>query len=136
MKKDNGQKRCTSLPHPPTYEESSPLPTEGNVRGEQQVVLNADCLRRVPELDCASLGITLPFQTCGLLTAEEIKSLLSELRGPYYVMAFLAAVTGLRVSELLALKWSDVDFAAGEIHLTRAVVCQPTRVSLVVPNQP
>jgi len=72
----------------------------------------------------------------GLLTAEEIKSLLSELRGPYYVMAFLAAVTGLRVSELLALKWSDVDFAAGEIHLTRAVVCQPTRVSLVVPNQP
>jgi len=63
-------------------------------------------------------------QAPDVLTAEEIKSLLSELRGPYYVMAFLAAVTGLRVSELLALKWSDVDFAAGEIHLTRAVVCQ------------
>ena len=63
-------------------------------------------------------------RTPDVLTAEEIKSLLSELRGPYYVMAFLAAVTGLRVSELLALRWSDVDFAAGEIHLTRAVVCQ------------
>jgi integrase len=63
-------------------------------------------------------------RTPDVLTAEEIKSLLSELRGPYYVMAFLAAVTGLRVCELLALKWSDVDFAAGEIHLTRAVVCQ------------
>jgi len=36
-------------------------------------------------------------QAPDVLTAEEIKSLLSELRGPYYVMAFLAAVTGLRV---------------------------------------
>jgi integrase len=39
-------------------------------------------------------------------------------------MAFLAAVTGLRVSELLALKWEDVDFAEGEMSLTRAIVCQ------------
>lgn len=59
-----------------------------------------------------------------VLTAEEIKALLSQLDGPYYVMAFLAAVTGLRVSELLALKWADVEFAAGEIRLTRAIVCQ------------
>jgi integrase len=42
----------------------------------------------------------------------------------HYVMTFLAAVTGLRVSELLALKWEDVDFAAGEMDLTRAIVCQ------------
>jgi integrase len=59
-----------------------------------------------------------------VLTAEELKSLLSELDGPCYVMTFLAAVTGLRVSELLALRWEDVDFTAGEIHLTRAIVCQ------------
>jgi integrase len=39
-------------------------------------------------------------------------------------MAFMAAVTGLRVSELLALKWADVDFTAQEIYLCRAVVCQ------------
>jgi integrase len=58
------------------------------------------------------------------LTAEEFKALLAELHGPYYVMAFLAAVTGLRVSELIALKWGDVDVAAGEINLTRAIVCQ------------
>ncbi len=63
-------------------------------------------------------------RTPDVLTAEEIKALLAELDGPYYVMAFLAAVTGLRVSELLALKWEDVDFAAGEINLTRAIVCQ------------
>jgi integrase len=59
-----------------------------------------------------------------VLTAEEIKALLSKLDGPYYIMAFLAAVTGLRVSELLALKWEDIDFTAGEIRLTRAIVCQ------------
>ncbi len=59
-----------------------------------------------------------------VLTAEELRALLSELDGPYYAMAFMAAVTGLRVSELLALKWADVDFTAQEIYLRRAVVCQ------------
>ncbi len=63
-------------------------------------------------------------RTPDVLTAEEIRALLGKLKGPYYVMAFLAAVTGLRVSELLALKWEDVDFAEGEMSLTRAIVCQ------------
>jgi integrase len=63
-------------------------------------------------------------RTPDVLTAEEIGKLLTKLDGPYYVMVFLAAVTGLRVSELLALKWEDVDFASGEILLTRAIVCQ------------
>lgn len=39
-------------------------------------------------------------------------------------MASLAAVTGLRVSQPTALKWADVDFNAGEIRLTLAIVCQ------------
>lgn len=59
-----------------------------------------------------------------VLTAEEIRALLAELDGPYYVMTFMVAVTGLRVSELLALKWADIVFAAGEIHLQRGIVCQ------------
>ena len=62
--------------------------------------------------------------TPDVLTAEEIGKLLAKLDGPYYVMVFLAAVTGLRVSELLALKWEDVDFHSAEIHLSRAIVCQ------------
>jgi len=62
--------------------------------------------------------------TPDVLTIAEIRALLAELDGPYYVMTFLAVVTGLRVSELLALKWEDADFAAGEIKLTRAIVCQ------------
>jgi integrase len=63
-------------------------------------------------------------RTTDVLTAEEIKAMLAELKGPYCVMAFLAAVTGLRVSELLALRREDVSFANAEILLTRAVVCQ------------
>ena len=37
-------------------------------------------------------------------------------------MAFLDAATGLRVSELLALKWEDIDFKKLEINVRRAVV--------------
>ena len=39
-------------------------------------------------------------------------------------MVFVAATTGLRVSELLALRWHDCDFQAGEIRLTRGIVRQ------------
>jgi hypothetical protein len=59
-----------------------------------------------------------------VLAADEIRDLLSELSGAYFVMMFMAAVTGLRVSELLALKWCDVDFDAEEIRLSRGIVCQ------------
>ena len=40
------------------------------------------------------------------------------------MLVFLAAATGLGVSEPLGLKWSEVDFAAGEIRLSRGVVHQ------------
>jgi integrase len=37
-------------------------------------------------------------------------------------MVFLAASTGLRVSELIGLKWHDIDFTTLEIRLSRGVV--------------
>jgi len=54
----------------------------------------------------------------------EISSLLTELQHPYKTMVLLAAATGLRASELLGLKWQDVDFESLEIRLTRGVVHQ------------
>jgi integrase len=59
-----------------------------------------------------------------VLTAEEIGALLRELTDPCRTAVLLAATTGLRVSELLALKWADVDFDKGEIRPCRAIVDQ------------
>ncbi len=57
-----------------------------------------------------------------VLDVGEIQALLSELEDPFWTMVFLAATTGLRVSELLGLKWSDIRFDTLEIHLSRAIV--------------
>lgn len=57
-----------------------------------------------------------------VLTGEEIGALLAELRDPYRVAVLLAACTGLRVSELLGLKWEDIHFDAKEIRPARAIV--------------
>lgn len=59
-----------------------------------------------------------------VLDVSEIRSLLTELQHPYKAMVFLAAATGLRASELLGLKWQDVDFESLEINLHRGVVHQ------------
>ena len=59
-----------------------------------------------------------------VLDVEEISALLTELQHPYKTMVLLAAATGLRASELLGLKWQDVDFESLEIRLNRGVVHQ------------
>ena len=61
-------------------------------------------------------------RTPDVLDVDETKALLSELEDPFWTMVFLAATTGLRVSELLGLKWQDISFDTLEIHLSRAIV--------------
>lgn len=59
-----------------------------------------------------------------VLELDELKKLLADLENPARALVFLTATTGLRVSEALGLKWSDVDFSGGQILLSRAVVHQ------------
>jgi integrase len=59
-----------------------------------------------------------------VLTTHELTALLGELPEPTRTAVFLAAATGLRVSELLALKWSDVDFESQTITPSRGIVGQ------------
>jgi integrase len=56
-----------------------------------------------------------------ILDIGEIEALLSRLTGPTYVAVFIAVFTGLRVGELLALKWSDVNFEIGQLNITRSI---------------
>jgi integrase len=56
-----------------------------------------------------------------ILTPAEIKSLLESLALRERTLVLLAASTGLRQSELFALKWGDIDFPRGTMNVTRAI---------------
>jgi integrase len=59
-----------------------------------------------------------------ILTIEQIKAFLSHLKEPCRTAVFLDASSGLRVGELLGLKWEDVDFETLEVNVNRSVVKQ------------
>ena len=56
-----------------------------------------------------------------VLELSELQLLLSRLELRERTLVLLDAATGLRVSELLALRWEDVDFKALELRVTRAI---------------
>ncbi len=59
-----------------------------------------------------------------VLTIDQLKDFLANLADPAKTAVLLGAVTGLRVGELLGLKWSDIDFEKLEICVSRDVVKQ------------
>ena len=59
-----------------------------------------------------------------ILEIGQMGALLSKLGPLERTAVLLAASTGLRISELLALKWKDVDFLGKEMHVTRAIYRQ------------
>ncbi|GMW05075.1 MAG: site-specific integrase [Dehalococcoides mccartyi] len=53
---------------------------------------------------------------------EEINIFLENLKdSPYYVLFYTALFTGMRRSELLALRWQDIDLILGQIHVNRSL---------------
>src|SRR5215469_12673616 len=58
------------------------------------------------------------------LTVEEFQALSKELREPYATLALLCVCLGLRISEALALRWSDVDWVGSTLNVRRGIVNQ------------
>jgi integrase len=60
-----------------------------------------------------------PVKQRHILTAEQIPALLDVLREPFRTMVLLALLTGLRVAEILGLRWEDVDFSSSVLHVSQ-----------------
>jgi len=58
------------------------------------------------------------------LTVEQFHALLKELREPFATMALLSVCLGLRISETLAFRWSDVDWLGSRLSVRRGIVNQ------------
>jgi integrase len=55
------------------------------------------------------------------LTVEEVTRLLKELDGPAHTLVLSSVLTGMRIGELLALRWKNVDFERKVIRVREAV---------------
>ena len=57
-----------------------------------------------------------------ILTPEKFQELIAVLHEPHRTMVVVAMCTGLRVSEVLALRWEHIDFKAGVMLVQQGVV--------------
>jgi integrase len=60
-----------------------------------------------------------------LALVEQARSGFKGRRSRLYELVLLALATGMRQGELLALRWSDVDFARGACHMRRSLQWKP-----------
>lgn len=68
-----------------------------------------------------------------LLSREELQKLLIQARAEgYYEVFLLELTTGLRVGELMALQWNDLNFNTGELRIERQI-CQIKGELLIQP---
>jgi len=58
------------------------------------------------------------------LTVEEFRRFMERLPEPFSTMALMCCCLGLRISECLALRWSDIDWLNGLLLVERGIVCQ------------
>jgi integrase len=103
--------------------------TKGNIRNVMAVVINCAMRWGIIERGINPLslvrvkGISRRQTEPRILTANEIHSLISALtKEPYHTMVVMALSTGLRCSELFALKWLDIDWESLTLLVRRAIV--------------
>src|SRR5207253_7968159 len=62
-----------------------------------------------------------PVKERAVIAPEKIRELLEALPEPSQSLAWLLVLTGLRIGELLALRWRDVDLEHGTLRVTETV---------------
>jgi site-specific recombinase XerD len=79
----------------------------------------------VPEIE----WLRAPKPDLDFLDFEEAERLVKAADGEWVTMMLVALRTGLRLGELLALRWDDVDLVKGQVHVrrsvTRGVITEP-----------
>lgn len=78
-------------------------------------------LTRYNPVDHAAMPRGLAAGTRGIASDEAIEAVKAGLDKPFGLFAYLCYYAGLRRGEALALRYEDVDRAAGVIHITKAV---------------
>jgi len=69
-----------------------------------------------------------------ILTEEQAQHLITATTGTRYgTLIYFALVTGVREGELLGLKWSDVDWTKGQLHVQRQLQVMKVDGSVLVP---
>jgi len=58
------------------------------------------------------------------LTVDQFQKLVAVLKTPFNTMALVSVCLGLRVSELLALKWRDVNWLGAKLNIERGIIKQ------------
>jgi len=81
-------------------------------------------LSRNPISLVRNIGATQKIRKARSLTVEQFHALLKELHEPFATMALTSVCLGLRISEALALKWSDVDWLNARLSVRRGIVNQ------------
>lgn len=88
-------------------------------------LLHAACKYERPDLAFTSLRIPKrQTKEMQIVEDEQLRKLLDALAPDHdmYLAVLLAAVMGLRRSEICGLEWSDIDFKAATMHIQRALV--------------
>jgi integrase len=103
--------------------------TKGNIRNVMAVVFNCGMRWGIIDLGVNPMalvrvkGISRRQEEPRILSLDEIQALIAAIPGdPHRTMVVLAISTGLRCSELFALKWLDFDWQALTVLVRRAIV--------------
>jgi integrase len=102
--------------------------TRGQVRALLHLLIERAMLWGLIELQRNQIELVKLRGTSGrrrkvqILTPEKFQELVAVLREPYKTMVIVAMCTGMRVSEVLALRWEHIDFKAGVILVQQGVV--------------